>query len=369
MRPRIEKYSTTLAELFAIAAWALLPHCGGGSEGNKGPGLLDGQASEAASSDDGEPARADAEADATLDATADASLDSGVDANGALDAAADAAAASTDASLEGGGDAGQEAGLIACDVDAQPDARTCTGPTTVACCGGFCANTALDPNNCGHCGVACTTHQFCTGIQCDDAIVANVCGNPAATVVLDQYPADNEGGAAIGAALVANCVPATTVVQANQDDGGVVDPATGRPITGCGNTFVTGGGGFGQRGISYLDVSGISPLYPQVNGNEYDIVERATGTNALSTTVTVLTAQHDYFYVQLAVEPQSGTLCFSGVGLEGPGTLAAGYYLSTEIIPHRASYLDSWYIYEWTDTNGDSVANQGDTFMQLASGT
>jgi len=271
-------------------------------------------------------------------------------------------------SRDGGTSNAGESNRIPCDADAQADAHACPGASTVACCGGFCVDTAADPRNCGGCGVSCTDHQFCTGVHCDEAVIANVCGNPSATVVLDQYEADNEGGAAIGAALLANCVPPPNVVQRNEDAGGVTDPATGRPITGVGNTFVNGGGSWGHPSIGYLDMMQLTPLYSSVMGDQYYVVERSTGKNILSTTFESLTAQHDYFYVELAVEPVSGTLSFSGVGMLAPGTMAAGYYLGAEIVPNRANYPNAWYLFEWTDTNGDSIPNAADSFVEMTSG-
>jgi Stigma-specific protein, Stig1 len=283
--------------------------------------------------------------------------------------------AGPDARAEAGSDGGPDASpLIPCDVDAQADAQTCPGPATVACCAGYCVNTAADPRNCGHCGVACTGHQFCTGTQCDEAVLANLCGNPSATIVLDQYTADNQGAGAIGTALMANCVPPTNIAYRYEDAGGeggaVTDPATGRPNTGVGNTFITGGGGYGHVGVAYLDMMALTPLFPSVitNGTEYQVIKRATGTAVLDVPYSSLTATHDYFYVELVVEPQSGTLVISGVGTLAPGTVAAGYYLSATIIPNLTNYPNSWYLFEWTDMNSDSTPNAGDTFTQIATG-
>ena len=132
--------------------------------------------------------------------------------------------------------------------------------------------------------------------------------------------------------------------------------------------LVTGGGGYGHIGIAYLDMMNLTPLFPSVNGQEYDVIERATGAKIVSTTFTALTAQHDYFYVELAVEPLSGTLSVSGVGMQAPGTVAAGYYLAAEIIPNRANYPKAWYLFEWTDENGNSLPDAPDTFSPVASG-
>jgi hypothetical protein len=245
-------------------------------------------------------------------------------------------------------------------------ASTCSGSSTEACCGGFCVDTAKDPNNCGKCGNACSAKQFCSGAECGEVSIANVCQNPMGTVAADAYDGDNQAGAAIGAALMANCDPPTMILQTSQDTPGILDPASGRPIIGPGNTFITGGGGFGQKGVGYMEMS-ITPLYLWGDGMTGQIRMRS-GQPVVTTAVSALTAHHDFFYVQLSVEPQSGTLCFSAVGMLSPGTAAAGFFTSTELIPNRSKYTSTWVVYEWTDTNNDSLPNQGDTFTQVMAG-
>jgi hypothetical protein len=313
-----------------------------------------------------EDAGNDAAPDGGLDATADTGVDAGGDA--ALDSGPDAALdGSVDATVDGGDASSPDAGPgpIPCDASAACN----TDASTVMCCSGYCVDTAKDPANCGQCGTACTASQFCTGTACDDAVIANVCANPRGTVAFDPYDMDNEAGAAMGTALATYCVPATSVVQVPQTTAGVLDPnGSGRPITGVGNTFITGGGAFGQKGVDYIELqANLSPLYLQNNGTNSRILTRA-GAELLNVLDTSLTAHHDYFYVQLTVEPQSGTLCLSAVGILGPGSQAAGYYAATELIPNHTSYPASWYVYEWMDTNGDSIANSGDAFTRLHSG-
>jgi Stigma-specific protein, Stig1 len=260
-----------------------------------------------------------------------------------------------------------EAGPIPIPCDAQASCSTDASP--VMCCGGYCVDTAKDPANCGQCGNGCTANQFCTGTACDDAIIANLCANPSATVVFDPYDIDNEAGASMGAALHTVCVPATSVVQLPQTAPGVLDPSgSERPITGVGNTFIAGGGPHGQNGNDYMELeANLSPLYLRNDGTNSRILTRA-GTEVLNVPDTTLSEHHDYFYVQLAVEPQSGTLCLSGVGILGGGTQAAGYYTATELIPHRANYTASWYVFEWQDSNNDSIAGALDTYTMKTAG-
>jgi hypothetical protein len=105
----------------------------------------------------------------------------------------------------------------------------------------------------------------------------------------------------------------------------------------------------------------VAPIYLWSDGTTAQIRTRDGGV-VVSTPNSALTAHHDFFYVQLSVEPVSGTLCLSAAGMYAPGTVAAGYYTGTEIIPNRAKYKANWYAYEWSDANGDSSPNAGDTF-------
>jgi hypothetical protein len=41
---------------------------------------------------------------------------------------------------------------------------------------------------------------------------------------------------------------------------------------------------------------------------------------------------------------------------------------SAVVFPNYAAYTDAWYVYEWTDTNDDGIADAGDTFTLIAHG-
>jgi hypothetical protein len=265
-------------------------------------------------------------------------------------------------------------GLAPCD-----STHKCSGG--LSCCAKLCTDTAHDPRNCGACGVACTASQFCTGTKCDNAIFSNLCANPKATVDLGQFPPDNAAGVALGAALATSCSPAVSIGQASQMSGILGD--AGQPSTGVGDTLIVGGGSFGQIAVQYLDQAGLSPIYLKTDGTTAQYVLRATGAPIFASPVMVsdLTAHHDYFFIELAVEPQSGTLCFVGAGILAPGTAAAGYYGSAQLIPNRAADMHSWEAVEWTDAPGDGgtageggvdlgdgIPNAGDTFRVVASG-
>ncbi len=242
----------------------------------------------------------------------------------------------------------------------------CQGGAT--CCNGTCTNPAHDPANCGKCGNACTAAQFCTGQACMTTGFANLCANPSATVALDPYTPDNTAGAAIGAALTASCSPPTKVSQSEQDGLDVTDPASGRPMTGPGDTFIAGGGSYGQKGVAYMQSAGLTTLSLDGDGTNLWFSNRTTSAKLAQTALTDLTAHHDFFSVEVAVEPTSGTLFLAAIGMMAPGTAAAAYWSSTTLVPKRATFTDAWYIYEWLDSNNDSMPDAADAFTLVAEG-
>jgi hypothetical protein len=360
----------------ALGCLGVLAHCGGGSSGpgssnDSGPSEQDATVPDAPNgmdgtepSGDGSPQKPDTGSDSGGGSDAQGSTDGAPDGVAPVDAGSDAKSA--EGGLDAGPDAIAEAAAPGPACDAQ--AACMTDASTVQCCSGYCIDTAKDPANCGQCGRACTSTQFCTGTACDDTIIANVCANPNGTVALDPYGVDNDAGIAMGNALVGKCVPAPTIVQKLQHDPSVTDiSGSGRPVTGPGNTFITGGGGYGQIGVAYMETS-ITPLYITDDGTHEGIVARSNpSTPVVSVLLSSLGPGFDYFYVQVSVEPRSGSLCFSSAGMQSPGTVAAGYYVSQVMIPNIASYTKSWYVYQWVD-NGDQIPNAADTFTPVMSG-
>jgi hypothetical protein len=251
---------------------------------------------------------------------------------------------------------------VACD-----DSNPCASGT---CCSSVCVDTTQDPGNCGSCGSACSNGQFCTASACTDATFANVCANGAIDVVQDAYDTDNQAGSSIGQAL-ASCngggagmstIGQTANVLVPDGDGGA------RPNAGGATTLVAGGGWWGQGTVAYMDQNGLTGVYFTNDGTTSTIYQRSTGGTVASVADSALDAGHDYFLVVFAVEPQSGTPCLFAEGIYGPGTVAAGYYVSTQMIPNRNSYGDSWYVYEWKDTNSNGSPDSGDAFNLAASG-
>jgi hypothetical protein len=278
----------------------------------------------------------------------------------ALEAGVDAPDAGVDAPEAGVLDAATPQ-VPACD-----SANRCSGGLT--CCSGACVDVSRDPANCGACSVVCASAQFCTGSACEDVAFAHICDTRAITVALDPFPEDDEAGATLGTALSGACGPSVTMQQSSQLQPGILAMDAGRPALGVGDMLVAAGGAYGQLAVGYMDTAGLTPVYLSTDGVTARMIDRATGTQLVIAQVSDLGPHHDLFFLELAVEPQSGTLCFFGAGVLAPGTLAAAYYGSTQVVPGRAGDAHSWYVVEWTDTNGDGAANAGDVFAVRASG-
>jgi hypothetical protein len=244
------------------------------------------------------------------------------------------------------------------------DAGECAAP--LSCCGGLCVNTTQDPRNCGACGTTCGNTQFCTGTACSETVFPSVCDNPNATVVKDPYDIDNMAAAAIAEALKAACMPPPMILAQDQSDVGVLDPA-GRPLAGGSTSYITGGGPFGQHAVAYLDMAGLTPVYLTAEGENFEFRNRLTAQNVVTAPRTTLTDSHDFFLVEVTAEPMSGTLSLAAMGLFAPGTTAAGFWVSSEMIPKRSMYPDRWYVFEWTDS-GDKLPNAADTFRLVDHG-
>lgn len=264
-------------------------------------------------------------------------------------------------------------------VDAMPDLKPDLKPDTgipcgdggecsasLSCCASFCVDTRKDPNHCAACGTACGSKRFCSGTACREVVFSSICDNPSAVVIKDPFDLDNMAAARIGAALMAACMPAPAVVEKDQGAPDVLDPE-GRPLAGGSTSYLTGGGAFGQRLIEYLDKAALTPLWITGDGTNITFRNRMTGQDVVTAPRTTLNDGHDYFLVEVVVEPESGTLVIAVMGLLAPGTAAAGFWVSTEMVPKYTTLTDAWYVFEWTDS-GDQIPNAADTFRLIAQG-
>ena len=248
----------------------------------------------------------------------------------------------------------------------------CAG--SFVCCNEHCVDTTLDPKHCGACGATCPTTQFCANASapsvCRTNILAHVCNAKHATFLLDGLPADQEATVLVHGAFAARCTPPPLAKTVSQSVSTAINTTTGQPVVGGGELLVAVGGDSAQRLVNYLEDSGTTRIYNEYDGLNTLWFKRRDASNTVLATVTrsTLTPTHDFFVVEVVLDPISGTLSLVVYGLDSPGTKAGAYYFATTILPSIATYTNGWYLYEWMGINADGGAGPGDTFTQLASG-
>jgi hypothetical protein len=205
---------------------------------------------------------------------------------------------------------------------------------------------------------------------------ANICSNLERTQITDDLDLDDGAATTMQVALGTECSPPPSPSTISQSIPGPTNATTGQPVAGGNDLLVTAGGYFVNKLVGYLDSIGASPVYLTSAGGDIHYTARATGADAgqagtVLKTVTIdqIDGTHDVIVIELIRDPSSGTLALATWGLSGQGTLAGGFYFANEILPNRASYTDSWYVYEWTASGAaDAGPSNSDTFTLIASG-
>ena len=277
--------------------------------------------------------------------------------DGPLEAAADANAPDTDGSPEAAADAGSPEPDGSPEAAADASAPDTDGSPEAAPDGG--------------------------AVRCETVSFANLCHNPNATVFFDQYDSDNQAALMMASALQNACQ--VSIIRPGRDDAGtvadpnVLDPITGQPKTGIGNLCLIGGGSFGQRAVSYIDNHSLSNVVVGAGTTDAGVFAvyftdrtdpSAPKTIAIEAPYSVTNNTHDYFLLQLTVDPANGTVCLAAMGLTAQGTIAAGYYAAKHLIENGAyaTIANSWRLYEWTDEDDGGVPDDNDTYALVASG-
>ncbi|HEV3190398.1 MAG TPA: hypothetical protein VGY54_07865 [Polyangiaceae bacterium] len=220
-------------------------------------------------------------------------------------------------------------------------------------------------------------------VRCETATFANLCHNQSATIFFDSYDADNQSALLMATALQDACQ--VTVISPARNDAGavadpnVLDPVSGQAKTGIGNLCLIGGGSFGQRAVAYIDSHSQSNVVVGFDTTDAGVLEvyftdrtvpSAPKKIGIEAPYSATNNTHDYFLLQLTVDPATGTLCLEAMGLTAQGTIAAGYYAAKHLIESGAyaTSSKSWLIYEWTDEDDGGVPDDNDTYALVASG-
>jgi len=209
--------------------------------------------------------------------------------------------------------------------------------------------------------------------RCEEAVLGNVCDNPAATLFFDPYSADNAATITLGAALGSTCH-----MTIESPDAAPFEPDSGQPTTGISDLCVIGGGAFGQPAVAYLDSRGLTDVTLGTANDDagvFDLIftdrlgpgpPRVIAAAPFSSTPT----NTDYFLVELVVDPASGSLCLVVLGMGAQGTSAGAYYVANMFFAtgaYKAS-TKSWYVYHWVASSETGVPGSSDTFTLVASG-
>ena len=207
-------------------------------------------------------------------------------------------------------------------------------------------------------------------VGADDAAVAHrfelrdLCGFATQTIVTDAIAVDDMAGADMAASLANACPALPDARTVSQDDPGILDPTTNRPLLAPDDLAVIAGGDGPQRGLAYL-LQADTPVVWSSTASTATFTDRATGQLIAQGP---LSNSHDYPLVMVVAEPTGGTHVLSASGIVANGTVAAGYYFDKTIAPAVATFALSWMLLEWTDTDGNGTPSQGDTFTVVGSG-
>ncbi len=249
------------------------------------------------------------------------------------------------------------------------------------CCSERCIDANTDSDHCGVCGTACATGQFCgpstcsvgdagTGscVSCHDTTIANICSVPQVAVILDGADANEATGRALAAAMAAKCNPAPVVREVSQTVPDAVNPASGRPISGAHELLIGAGGSFYARMLVYLDSQRISPIYSFYDGESTLSFRKAADDSIVAErNKDESNDDHDFFVIQFLRDPTSGSIILNVQGFWASGTLAAGYFFENGMLPALSTFDKAWYIYEWTDKDGDKAPDLNE-IVPVASG-
>lgn len=291
-----------------------------------------------------------------------------------------------DSECGGGNVCGDNQCAPACKAAQQGTNAGCSSGLT--CCGLHCIDEQTDSTNCGACGTSCGKGQFCgltecsdsgaggeggsgpgTCVACHDTVIANVCALPKVVVILDGQDGNQIPGRAMGAALAAQCNPAPALSEASQTVPDALNPASGRPVSGAHELLVAAGGNFFARLVGYVDSQKISPIYSYFDGETGTLEFRKSATDAIvqSRPLGEPSDSHDYFALQIMRDSITGSLVLNAEGFWESGTVAAAYFFKNGVLPNVAAFDKAWYVYDWTDKNGDMAPNL-DEMTLVASG-
>ena len=193
----------------------------------------------------------------------------------------------------------------------------------------------------------------------------SLCGFAPVTVIQNGVPLDDATGTLLAEAVRAGCSSSVATRTVSQDEPGVLDGTTGRPLLARDELAAIGGGDGPNRAIAYLLRDDTPVTWVTQNTGFTTFRERASGRVIVQGPTS---AGHDYAFVMVIREPISGGHILSAQGIVANGTIVAGDYFAREIAPTLATNTNAWSIVEWTDSDMTRGPSDGDDLVLIESG-
>lgn len=254
-----------------------------------------------------------------------------------------------------------------------PCVNTLDCPSGYVCCGNRCADTVRDHEHCASCNAACTGGDYCATVGCKQTSVATVCDTPHMTFILSGASHDDALAPVLAAALTSGCPSPPAVATETETASLAINPMTAQPVAGAGDVIVELGGPYTSNVAKYVESHGLTRIYDTtpdgvVVGFYAHSADGGADPEVAVVPIPALTSTHDFFKIEMVVDPVSGTRIFQVYGIFAPGTAAAVWFFQNRMLPNLSSYPLRYYVYEWT--HGDAGTNPGpsDAFTLVTSG-
>ena len=116
-----------------------------------------------------------------------------------------------------------------------------------------------------------------------------------------------------------------------------------------------------------MSLQPIAPIYGALNNNTLEYRKRA-GDTVVASAPFQQDLSHDFFVIQFARDPVSGSSVLNAQGFWAAGTTAAAFYFAHALLPSLSSSTAAWYVGEWHDTDANLTPSL-DEITLLDSGT
>src|SRR5262245_5047142 len=204
------------------------------------------------------------------------------------------------------------------------------------------------------------------GFEVDHAVsFSDVCGYPKLAIVRDGVAVDDAGAVPLPGAILNGCRSSAAVRTVSQDDPGILDPASDRPLLPPDELGLLVGGTAPQHALHYLQIADTPVVVDDSSANM--IITSRDSRTIVNVPLSSLGPSHDIIVVMYVCAAANNACVVSVAGEHAIGTRAGAYYLTTVLAPALPSD-HTWYVIEWRDGNGDLAPSAGDSFNVVGAG-